>query len=89
VDHASSYIHVEHKFGFSGVETIRAKQSHERMCLDNRVFVQDYLTDSGAFKEKSLSNISMKHVNFCVYVVQMHIIKMELLKGLFRPSAIW
>jgi hypothetical protein len=50
VDHASSYIHVEHQFGFSVVETIRAKQSYERMCLDNGVFVQDYLTDSGAFK---------------------------------------
>jgi hypothetical protein len=40
-------------------------------------------------KPTSLSNISMKRIIFWVFVVEMHIIKMELLKGLFRPSAIW
>jgi hypothetical protein len=59
VDHASSYIHVEHQFGFSAVETIRAKQSYERMYLSNGVFVQDYLTDSGAFK----ANKFVKHIH--------------------------
>jgi hypothetical protein len=43
-------IHCEHQVGFSAVETIRAKQSYERLCMDNGVVVQDYLTDSGAFK---------------------------------------
>jgi hypothetical protein len=62
---------VEHQFGFSAVETIIAKQSYERMCLDNGIFVQNYLTDSRGSVE------------------QMHIIKMGLLKDLFKPSAIW
>jgi hypothetical protein len=68
VDHASSYIHVEYKFGFSAVETIRAKQSYEKMCLDNGVFLQDYLTDSGAFKaNKFVKNIHETHqrLRFC------------------------
>jgi hypothetical protein len=59
VDHGSSYMHVEHQFGFSAVETIRAKQSYERMCLDNGIFVKYYLTDSGAFK----SNKFVKHIH--------------------------
>jgi hypothetical protein len=46
-------MHVERTFGFSAVETIRAKQSYERMCLDNGILVQDYLTDSGDFKANS------------------------------------
>jgi hypothetical protein len=50
---------VEHQFVFSDVETIRAKQSYERMCLDNGILVQDYLTDSGAFK----ANKFVKHIN--------------------------
>jgi hypothetical protein len=59
VDRASSYIHVEHQFGFPAVETIRSKKSYEIMCLDNGVFVQDYLTDSGAFK----ANKFVKHIH--------------------------
>jgi hypothetical protein len=59
VDHASSYIHVEHQFGLSDVETIRAKQAYERKCIDTEIFVQDYLTDSGAFK----ANAFVKHIN--------------------------
>jgi len=50
VDHGSGFIHVEHQVGFSAIETIRAKQDFERMCMDNGVVVQSYLTDSGAFK---------------------------------------
>jgi hypothetical protein len=59
VDHASSYVHVEHRFGFSAVETIRAKQAYEGKCMDNGIFVQDYLTDSGTFK----ANAFVKHIN--------------------------
>jgi hypothetical protein len=58
VDHASDMIHCEHQVGFSAVETIRAKQSYERLCMDNGVVVQDYLTDSGALKaNKFVSDI--------------------------------
>jgi hypothetical protein len=58
VDHASGMIHCEHQVGFSSVETIRAKQSYERLCMENGVVVQDYLTDSSAFKaKKSVSHI--------------------------------
>jgi hypothetical protein len=59
VEHASGMIHCEHQVGFSAVETIRAKQSYERVCMDNGVVVQDYLTDSGTFKAKK--NISHIH----------------------------
>jgi hypothetical protein len=41
------------------VETIRAKQAYERKCMENGIFVQDYLTDSGAFK----ANAFVKHIN--------------------------
>jgi hypothetical protein len=59
VDHGSSYVHVEHQFGFSAVETIRAKKSYEIICFDNGILVQDYLTDSGAFK----ANKFVKHIH--------------------------
>jgi hypothetical protein len=59
VYHASSYVHVEHQFGVSAVETIRAKQAYERKSTDNGIFLQDYLTDSGAFK----ANYFVKHIN--------------------------
>jgi hypothetical protein len=59
VDRASSYVHVEHQFGFSAVETIRAKQAYERKCMDNVMSVQDYLTDSGVLK----ANAFVKHIN--------------------------
>jgi hypothetical protein len=59
VDHAASYVHVDHQVGFSVVETIRAKQGFEKLCMDNDVVVQDYLTDSGAFK----ANKCVAHIN--------------------------
>jgi hypothetical protein len=59
VGHAYSYVHVEHQVGFSAVETIRAKQGYERLRMDNGVLVQDYLTDSGAFKANSF----VAHIN--------------------------
>ena len=49
VDHASGFMHVEHQLGFSAVETIRAKQNFELMCVGQGVLVESYLTDSGAF----------------------------------------
>jgi hypothetical protein len=68
VDHAASYVHVEHQVGFSAVETIRAKQGFERLCMDNGVVVQDYLTDSGALKANSfVAHINETHqkMRFC------------------------
>jgi hypothetical protein len=59
VDNAASYVHVEHQVGFSAVETIRAKQGFERLCMENGVVVQDYLTDSGDFKANSF----VAHIN--------------------------
>jgi hypothetical protein len=69
VDHAASYVHVEHQIGFSAVETILAKQGFERLCMDNGVVVQDYLTDSGAFKANSFVahfNETHQKLSFCV-----------------------
>jgi hypothetical protein len=80
---------VENQFGFSAAETIRAKQSYEGMCLDNGIFVQDYLTHSGAFKaNKYVKHIHETHqlMRFCGTNAH-H--QMGLLKDLFRPSAIW
>ena len=59
MDHASGFIHVEHQLGFSAGETICAKQNFERMALGHGVIVQNYLTDSGAFKANSF----VKHIN--------------------------
>jgi hypothetical protein len=59
VDHASSFVHVKHQFFFSNVEKIRAKQAYERKYMDNGIFVQDYMTDSGPLKANSF----MKHIN--------------------------
>jgi hypothetical protein len=68
VDHAYGLIHCEHQVGFSAMETIRANQSFERCCMDEGVVVQDYLTDSGAFKaKKCVSHIHETHqlLRFC------------------------
>jgi hypothetical protein len=68
VYHAALYVHVEHQVGFSAVETIRAKLGFERLCMDNGVVVQDYLTDSGAFKANSfVAHINETHhkMRFC------------------------
>jgi hypothetical protein len=59
VDHAASYVHVEHQLGFSEVETIRANQGFKRLCMANGVLVQNYFTDSGAFKDNSF----VAHIN--------------------------
>jgi hypothetical protein len=68
VDHASSYVQNEHQLGFSAVETIQAKQAYEKFCLDHGVLIQDYLTDSGAFKaSKFVQHIRESHqlLRFC------------------------
>jgi hypothetical protein len=59
VEHASGLVHCEHQVVFSAGETIRGKQSFEKMCMDNGVVVQDYLTDSGTFK----ANKYVAHIN--------------------------
>jgi hypothetical protein len=50
VEHASGLVHCENEVGFTAGGTIRGKQKNEKMCMDNGVVVQDYLTDSGTFK---------------------------------------
>jgi hypothetical protein len=68
VDHAASYVHVEHQVGFSAVEKICDKQGFEELCMDNGVVVQDYLTDSGAFKVNNcVAHINETHqkLRFC------------------------
>jgi len=35
VDHAFGFLHVEHQVGFSAVETVRAKQNYESMCMEH------------------------------------------------------
>ena len=59
VDHMSGYIHVEEQLGFSGPETIRAKQSFEKFALDNGVVIHNYLCDNGIFKGRQF----VKHLN--------------------------
>jgi hypothetical protein len=59
VDHASPNVHIEHQVGFSAGEKIWATQGFERVCMDNGVVVQEYLTDSGAFK----ANIFVARIN--------------------------
>jgi hypothetical protein len=41
VEYDSGLFHCEHQVGFSAGETIRGKQSFEKMCMDNGVMVQD------------------------------------------------
>jgi hypothetical protein len=68
VEHASGIVHCEHQLGFSAGETIPGKQSFEKMCMDNGVVVQDYLTDSGTFKVKNCVahiNETQKMMHFC------------------------
>jgi hypothetical protein len=50
VDHRSEYIFVENQLGFLAIETIQAKQAFERFALSVGVYIESYLTDSGAFK---------------------------------------
>jgi hypothetical protein len=68
VNHDSGFAHCEHQVGFSAGETIRGKQKFEKMCMDNGVVVQDYLTDSGTFKaHKFVSHMheTQQTMHFC------------------------
>ena len=46
----SGYTYVEHQLGFSGSETIRAKQNFEKLALDCGVITENYLAGNGVFK---------------------------------------
>jgi hypothetical protein len=57
-------LYVEHASG----EKIRGKQSFEKMCMDNGVVVQDYLTDSRTFKANNFFEQikqTQKMMHFC------------------------
>jgi Reverse transcriptase (RNA-dependent DNA polymerase) len=67
-DHGSGFIHVEMQLGFSGVETIRAKQEFERMAILAGVHIESYLTDSGAFKAHAFVRHIQNHnqqIHYC------------------------
>ena len=68
VDHMSGYIHVEPQLGFSGSETIRAKQNYERMALNHGLLIESYLCDNGIFKGKAFVRHLQEHnqkVHYC------------------------
>ncbi|KAI2500410.1 hypothetical protein MHU86_14081 [Fragilaria crotonensis] len=46
VDHASGYIFVEHQVSLNSHETLKAKESFERMCRNTGVTPQEYLADN-------------------------------------------
>ncbi len=46
VDHASGYVFVEHQVSLNSHETLKAKESFERMCRNTRVTPQEYLADN-------------------------------------------
>ena len=50
VDSMSSLLYVEHQFGFSSPETIRAKHFFEKMTFDCGVLINSYRADNGVFK---------------------------------------
>ena len=52
VDYMSGNIHVEPQLDFSSFEGIRKFINFEKLCLDNEILVQSYLTDNGIFKGK-------------------------------------
>ena len=57
----SGYIHVEHQFGFSGSETIRAKQNFKNLALDYRVIVESYPVDNGVMKDNDFVSRLREH----------------------------
>ena len=68
VDHMSGFVHVEHQLGFSGSETIRAKQNFEQRSLDYGVLIDSYLADNGVFKaNKFVAEIRDRNqkINYC------------------------
>ncbi len=89
VDHCSRFLHVEHQLGFSAVESIRAKQVYEQMAIHYGVVVESYLTDSGAFKANTLSNIFVNTSSGFVTVAPMLTTKMVLLSVLCNLCQTW
>jgi hypothetical protein len=92
VDHGSGFLHVEHHFGFSAVETIRAKQAYEKMSLDSGVIIQSYLTDSGEFKVKAFVDQirnSGQPTSESTIAARTLIIRMASPNVQFGPSPIW
>jgi hypothetical protein len=68
VDHISGYIFVEHQLGFLAIETIRAKQAFEGFALSVEVYIESYLTDSGALKGTSFVKHIQdhnQHIKYC------------------------
>ena len=50
VDSMKSLLYVEHQFGLSSPETIRAKQNFEKIALDCGVLINSYCAGNGVFK---------------------------------------
>jgi hypothetical protein len=48
VDHASSFIHVEHQIALTSRETLQSKHKFEALCRYIGVIIQTYHTDSGS-----------------------------------------
>jgi hypothetical protein len=46
VDHASGFIFVKHQVSLNSHETLKAKESFERMCRNTGVTPQEYLADN-------------------------------------------
>jgi hypothetical protein len=68
VDRASGLVHCEHQVGFLRRGNNSWKAKIEKMCMDNGVVVQDYLTYSGTFKaHKFVAHIHETHqmMHFC------------------------
>jgi hypothetical protein len=68
IDHASSFVHLEYEIGFSGVETICAKETFEQMALSYGIVIERYLSDSGTFKASLFIQHVRNHnpsIHFC------------------------
>ena len=46
VDHATSFVHVEHQTSLTSHDTLQAKEQYEFMCRDYGVLPQQYLSDN-------------------------------------------
>jgi hypothetical protein len=59
VDHASGFIFVEHQVSLNSHETLKVKESFERMCQNTGVIQQEYLnskTFTSAEFSRNLAN---------------------------------
>ena len=76
VDHMTGNIHVEHRLGFFGSETIRAKHKLETWALDHGVIVENYLADNVIFKANAFFAISESTIKIFFIVESLSIVKM-------------